>query len=129
MRLTTLCTAGLLAACTTPLTPTQQAAVSAATTLGQIAVSNNTTAANLAKAGQTFCGQAVSAQGVLIGTGIVALANLAGVPVAVTGAAQADVLNACQAVGLVAGGLPPTTDPATVPVQNVLTTLPVTPKG
>lgn len=129
MRPLILCSAALLAACTTPLTPAQQASITAATTLGQIAVSNNTTAASLAKAGQTFCGQAVSAQGVLIGTGIVALANLAGVPVAVMGAAQADVLSACQAVGLVAGGLPAAVDPATVPVQTVQTALPVTAKG
>lgn len=128
MRSMILCTA-LLASCATPLTPTQQAAVSAATTLGQIAVSNNTTAASLAQAGQTFCGQAVSAQGVLVGTGIVALANLSGVPVAVTGAAQSDVISACQAVGLVAGGLPATSDPANVPVQNVQTVLPVTNKS
>lgn len=128
MRPLILCTA-LLASCATPLTPTQQAAVGATITLGQIAASNNTTAAALAKAGQTFCGQAVSAQGILIGTGIVALANLSGVPVAVTGAAQSDVLSGCQAVGLVAGGLPSTSDPAGVPVRNVQTVLPVTAKS
>lgn len=63
---------------------------------------------------------------VLLLGGIVALANLSDVPVAVTGADQSDVLSACQAVGLVAGGLPATSDPASVPVQNVQTALPVT---
>lgn len=110
-------------------TPTQNAALTTgAITLGQLAVANNTTAAKLAQAGQTFCGQSVSPAGVLIGAGIVALANAVGVPVAVTGAASADVANACGAVGLVAGALPATTNAAAVPMANVPAVgLPVTP--
>lgn len=125
--LPTICVAALLAGCGTP---TQNAALTTgAITLGQLAAANNTTAAKLAASGQTFCGEAVSPTGVLIGAGIVALANAAGAPVAVTGAASADVAKACAAMNLVAGALPATTNADMVPTATVSTVLPVTPAG
>lgn len=118
----TLCTAAMLAGCATPPTTPQIAAlVAGGQTLATVAAANNSTAASILAEGALLCGKAVSPAGVLIGDGIVAVANAAGVPVSVINALSDVVAGACP-VGLVPGALPTTTDPATVPVQTVPTT-------
>jgi hypothetical protein len=97
-----------MAACTTA----QQTAVA---TLRSAAAAKSTTATALVNEGALLCGDAVSPAGVIVGDVLVAVANAAGVPVLVTGAAQSVVAAACPP-GLAPGALPPGTDPAVVPV-------------
>lgn len=113
-----LCTAAMLAACTTPPTPTQQAALATAgVTLASVAAANSSTVATLVTKGTLFC-QTATATGPLV----VALATIAGVPVSVTGQAAADVATACGLIGGVA--VSPPANPSAAPVVPVATTLP-----
>lgn len=98
-----------LAGCGT--TTTQQTAVTGAVaTLAGVAAAQNTTVASLVTKGNLFCSQKV----VLGAPLVVALANLAGAPVSVTGMAAADVATACGLIGAVP--VAPPADPASVPV-------------
>jgi hypothetical protein len=112
-----------LSACGIP--PAQQtAAIAAGQTLVSIAAANNTTVASVLAQGALICGKATSIQGQLALDGLVAIANAAGAPVAVTGMLPKDVSNACTAVGLIAGPMPVGADPASVAVAVVPTVLP-----
>lgn len=94
----------VLAGCGT--TPAQQAQLAAAgQTLAAVAAANDTTVASLVTKGGLFC-QKVTAGAPLI----VALANIYGAPVSVTGMASDDVAMACALVD----GIPvaPPADPA-----------------
>ncbi len=106
-------------------TPAQQAAeTQIAVTLAAAAAKSNSTAANLVSQGALLCGKAVSPTGVLLAGAITAIANAAGMPVSVTGAAASDVAKACAAIGMVPGALPAGADPTTVAVQAIATALP-----
>lgn len=94
--------------------------VSAAT----VAATNSTTAAALIAKGATLCGEAATPTGQLKAGVVVMLANDAGVPVTATNQAQDAVAAACKLIGLVPGGLPPGTDPASIAVVKSATTLP-----
>lgn len=112
-----LATAVALAACGT--TPTQQTAIGGAVaTLAGVAAAQNSTVASIVTKGGLFCSQKVAVGAPLV----VALANLSGAPVSVTGMASKDVAAACGLIGAIP--VPPPADPASVPVAPVATTLP-----
>lgn len=104
------------------LTPSQTSSVtSAVTTLATVAAQNNTTAASLVSQGTLICGVLDSTTGQLATAGLVALANVAGVPVSVTGMTSSAVSTACAGLGLVAGALPAAVPAASVPVVTAPT--------
>lgn len=106
-----------LAACN--LTTTQQAQVAgAATTLAGVASATNTDVSTIVSKGALFCQVKIVSALPLV----VALANLAGAPVAVTGMAADAVAAACALVNAVP--VAPPANPAAAPVVAVATTLP-----
>ena len=94
-----------LAACTTALTPTQQNALQAVTTLASVAAASNQTVAGLVTKGQLFCSGA---------GGIVALVSSLTSGSSVIGQTASDVAAACAAIQGV-----PVPAPATVPLASV----------
>jgi len=97
-----------LSACGT--TPAQQASLtSGAATLAAVAAAHNTTVASLVTKGALFCQKATDDLPL-----VVALANVSGVPVSVTGIASDVVAGACA--GIAAIPVPPPADPSTAPV-------------
>lgn len=99
-----------LSACSN-VSPTQEATlVAGAQTLASVAAAQNTTVASLVTKGALFCEQYVATSSPLV----VALANIAGAPVSVTGMASDDVAKACAVIA----GVPvaPPVDPESVPV-------------
>lgn len=113
-----------LAACAKP-PPAQQAAVSnLIVSAATVAALNSTTAAALVQKGAILCGEAATSTGQLQAGAVIMLANAAGVPVTVTDQSTKAVADACKLIGMVPGGLPPGTDPASIPVVESATTLP-----
>lgn len=109
-----------LSACSN-VSPTQEATlVAGAQTLASVAAAKSTTVTSLVTSGALFCKQYVQTSSPLI----VALANLAGAPVSVTGMAADDVAKACAVIA----GVPvaPPVDPASVPVVTAPVSLPAT---
>jgi hypothetical protein len=99
-------------------TPTQQASLTAgAATLTAVAAAHNTSVASLVGRGALFC-QKAAADGPLV----VALANVSGVPVSVTGVASDVVAAACA--GIAAVPVPPPVDPGSTPVVLAPVALP-----
>ncbi len=92
-------------------TPAQQTQlIAAGQTLAAVAAGNNTTVASIVTAGGLFCQKATAGAPL-----VVALANIYGAPVSVTGMAAGDVAAACALVG----GIPvaPPADPASAVVE------------
>lgn len=110
MKILALSALAALAACSN-VTPAQQATlIAGAQTLASVAAAKSTTVTSLVTGGALFCQQYVATSSPLI----VALANIAGAPVSVTGMAADDVAKACAVIA----GVPvaPPVDPASAPV-------------